>query len=96
MCGRCLDFFDLSHSRSSFTALRLETLSCFRQARLRPVDIGWYTGTMNELERIVREAATLGDEPALLATVVRVSGSSYRRAGARACSSPDRDGCRVV
>ncbi|WP_438043913.1 NTP transferase domain-containing protein [Sorangium sp. So ce128] len=52
---------------------------------------------MNELERIVREAATLVAErsPFLLATVVRVSGSSYRRPGARMLVAGDRwvSGC---
>jgi xanthine dehydrogenase accessory factor len=45
---------------------------------------------MNELERIVREAATLTASPYLLATVVRVSGSSYRRPGARMLVAGDR------
>ncbi|WP_437774950.1 NTP transferase domain-containing protein [Sorangium sp. So ce1097] len=52
---------------------------------------------MNELERIVREAARLSAErtPFLLATVVRVSGSSYRRPGARMLVAGDRwlSGC---
>ncbi|XYH96905.1 XdhC family protein [Sorangium sp. So ce1128] len=52
---------------------------------------------MNELERIVREAATLvaARSPLLLATVVRVSGSSYRRPGARMLVAGDRwlSGC---
>jgi xanthine dehydrogenase accessory factor len=52
---------------------------------------------MNELERIVREVARLESEasPYLLATVVRVSGSSYRRPGARMLISGDRwiSGC---
>lgn len=52
---------------------------------------------MNELERIVREAARLVAErsPFLLATVVRVSGSSYRRPGARMLVAGDRwlSGC---
>jgi xanthine/CO dehydrogenase XdhC/CoxF family maturation factor len=52
---------------------------------------------MNELERIVREAAALTRERAtfLLATVVRVSGSSYRRPGARMLVAGDRwvSGC---
>jgi xanthine dehydrogenase accessory factor len=48
---------------------------------------------MNELERIVREAATT--DGFLLATVVRVSGSSYRRPGARMLVAGDRwvSGC---
>lgn len=48
---------------------------------------------MNELERIVREASQL--ETYLLATVVRVSGSSYRRPGARMLVAGDRwiSGC---
>ncbi|MDX2087257.1 MAG: NTP transferase domain-containing protein [Kofleriaceae bacterium] len=47
---------------------------------------------MNELERIVREAKQLAEacEPYLLATVVRVAGSSYRRPGARMLVSGDR------
>ena len=47
---------------------------------------------MNELERIVREAARLDAEHAgyLLATVVRVVGSSYRRPGARMLVAGDR------
>ncbi|MBX3156364.1 MAG: NTP transferase domain-containing protein [Deltaproteobacteria bacterium] len=47
---------------------------------------------MNELERIVREAAVLSaaESPYLLATVVRVSGSSYRRPGARMLVAGDR------
>jgi xanthine dehydrogenase accessory factor len=47
---------------------------------------------MNELERIVREAARLDAErtPYLLATVVRVQGSSYRRPGARMLVAGDR------
>ena len=52
---------------------------------------------MNELERIVREAARLETEGAafLLATVVRVAGSSYRRPGARMLVAGDRwvSGC---
>lgn len=50
---------------------------------------------MNELERIVREAARLGDAETLLATVVRVTGSSYRRPGARMLVAGDRwvSGC---
>ncbi|WP_437573258.1 NTP transferase domain-containing protein [Sorangium sp. So ce887] len=52
---------------------------------------------MNEIERIVREAAALATErsPFLLATVVRVSGSSYRRPGARMLVAGDRwlSGC---
>jgi xanthine dehydrogenase accessory factor len=52
---------------------------------------------MNELERIVREAARLEAEGAafLLATVVRVAGSSYRRPGARMLVAGDRwvSGC---
>src|SRR5436190_9952870 len=49
-----------------------------------PHDLGEEgSGPMNELERIAREASRLGDAPYLLATVVRVSGSSYRRPGAR-------------
>jgi xanthine/CO dehydrogenase XdhC/CoxF family maturation factor len=52
---------------------------------------------MNELERIVREAAALTREGAtyLLATVVRVAGSSYRRPGARMLVAGDRwvSGC---
>lgn len=49
---------------------------------------------MNELERIVREAAKLTDT-SLLATVVRVSGSSYRRPGARMLVAGERwvSGC---
>jgi xanthine dehydrogenase accessory factor len=43
---------------------------------------------MNELERIVREAAQL--DAFLLATVVRVQGSSYRRPGARMLVAGDR------
>jgi xanthine dehydrogenase accessory factor len=47
---------------------------------------------MNELERIVREAATLATHHAsyLLATVVRVRGSAYRRPGARMLIAGDR------
>jgi xanthine dehydrogenase accessory factor len=47
---------------------------------------------MNELERIVREAATLSTQGAsfLLATVVRVRGSAYRRPGARMLIAGDR------
>jgi xanthine dehydrogenase accessory factor len=47
---------------------------------------------MNELERIVREAARLEAEGSafLLATVVRVAGSSYRRPGARMLVAGDR------
>ncbi|WP_433927293.1 NTP transferase domain-containing protein [Sorangium cellulosum] len=52
---------------------------------------------MNELERIVREATKLVADrsPFLLATVVRVSGSSYRRPGARMLVAGDRwlSGC---
>jgi xanthine dehydrogenase accessory factor len=52
---------------------------------------------MNELERIVREAARLEAEQSsfLLATVVRVAGSSYRRPGARMLVAGDRwlSGC---
>ena len=52
---------------------------------------------MNELERIVREAAQLEAEGSdfLLATVVRVAGSSYRRPGARMLVAGDRwvSGC---
>ena len=52
---------------------------------------------MNELERIVREAARLEAEGSafLLATVVRVAGSSYRRPGARMLVAGDRwvSGC---
>ena len=52
---------------------------------------------MNELERIVHEAARLEAEGAafLLATVVRVAGSSYRRPGARMLVAGDRwvSGC---
>jgi xanthine dehydrogenase accessory factor len=52
---------------------------------------------MNELERIVREAARLEAEGSafLLATVVRVAGSSYRRPGARMLVAKDRwvSGC---
>ncbi|WP_437475872.1 NTP transferase domain-containing protein [Sorangium sp. So ce1014] len=52
---------------------------------------------MNEIERIVREAAALATDrsPFLLATVVRVSGSSYRRPGARMLVAGDRwlSGC---
>lgn len=52
---------------------------------------------MNELERIVGEAARLEAEGAafLLATVVRVAGSSYRRPGARMLVAGDRwvSGC---
>ncbi|MDB4957164.1 MAG: hypothetical protein JWO36_4733 [Myxococcales bacterium] len=50
---------------------------------------------MNELERIVREATALTGDPYLLATVVRVSGSSYRRPGARMLVAGDRwvSGC---
>ena len=46
---------------------------------------------MNELERIAREAAHLDERGAsyLLATVVRVAGSSYRRPGARLLLLPD-------
>jgi xanthine/CO dehydrogenase XdhC/CoxF family maturation factor len=47
---------------------------------------------MNELERIVHEAARLEAEGSafLLATVVRVAGSSYRRPGARMLVARDR------
>ncbi len=47
---------------------------------------------MNELERIAREAKLLDDRGGtyLLATVVRVSGSSYRRPGARMLVADDR------
>jgi xanthine dehydrogenase accessory factor len=52
---------------------------------------------MNELERIASEAARLEAEGCafLLATVVRVSGSSYRRPGARMLVAGDRwlSGC---
>ena len=52
---------------------------------------------MNELERIAREAARLEAEGSafLLATVVRVVGSSYRRPGARMLVAGDRwiSGC---
>jgi xanthine dehydrogenase accessory factor len=52
---------------------------------------------MNELERIASEAARLEAEGSafLLATVVRVSGSSYRRPGARMLVAGDRwlSGC---
>jgi xanthine dehydrogenase accessory factor len=50
---------------------------------------------MNELERIVREATALAAQPYLLATVVRVAGSSYRRPGARMLVAGDRwlSGC---
>jgi xanthine/CO dehydrogenase XdhC/CoxF family maturation factor len=52
---------------------------------------------MNELERIAREAARLEAEGSafLLATVVRVAGSSYRRPGARMLVAHDRwlSGC---
>src|SRR5947199_6503993 len=50
---------------------------------------------MNELERIVREASALAAQPYLLATVVGVSGSSYRRPGARMLVAGDRwvSGC---
>jgi xanthine dehydrogenase accessory factor len=50
---------------------------------------------MNELERISREATALVEQPYLLATVVRVSGSSYRRPGARMLVAGDRwlSGC---
>ena len=52
---------------------------------------------MNELERIVREASRLEAEGSafLLATVVRVAGSSYRRPGARMLVAGDRwlSGC---
>jgi xanthine dehydrogenase accessory factor len=52
---------------------------------------------MNELERIVGEAAQLEAEGSdfLLATVVRVAGSSYRRPGARMLVAGDRwvSGC---
>ncbi len=52
---------------------------------------------MNELERIVREAAALeaAGSPYLLATVVRVAGSSYRRPGARMLVAGERwlSGC---
>lgn len=52
---------------------------------------------MNELERITREAATLQAEGSeyLLATVVRVAGSSYRRPGARMLVAGERwlSGC---
>src|SRR5262249_48168236 len=44
---------------------------------------------MNELERIVRDAEQLAGD-LLLATVVKVSGSSYRRPGARMLVSGDR------
>ncbi len=49
---------------------------------------------MNELERITREAVHT-DEAYLLATVVRVAGSSYRRPGARMLVAGDRwlSGC---
>lgn len=49
---------------------------------------------MNELERIVREAGALA-QTYLLATVVRVSGSSYRRPGARMLVAGERwiSGC---
>lgn len=43
---------------------------------------------MNELERIVRAARSGGEQ--LLATVVRVEGSSYRRPGARMLVAGDR------
>jgi xanthine/CO dehydrogenase XdhC/CoxF family maturation factor/CTP:molybdopterin cytidylyltransferase MocA len=45
---------------------------------------------MNELERIVREVARLEGATYLLATVVRVSGSSYRRPGARMLVAGER------
>ncbi|MBS1120290.1 MAG: hypothetical protein H6Q90_2518 [Deltaproteobacteria bacterium] len=45
---------------------------------------------MNELERIVREAERLVAAEHLLATVVRVEGSSYRRPGARMLVAGDR------
>lgn len=47
---------------------------------------------MNELERIARESAALvaAGSPFLLATVVRVSGSSYRRPGARMLVAGER------
>ncbi|MBA2544342.1 MAG: XdhC family protein, partial [Deltaproteobacteria bacterium] len=47
---------------------------------------------MNELERIVSEAARLEAEGTafLLATVVRVAGSSYRRPGARMLVAGER------
>lgn len=52
---------------------------------------------MNELERIVREASRLEAQGSafLLATVVRVAGSSYRRPGARMLVAGDRwvSGC---
>src|SRR3954469_2587480 len=50
---------------------------------------------MNELERIAREASALAAESYLLATVVRVAGSSYRRPGARMLVAGDRwvSGC---
>lgn len=52
---------------------------------------------MNELERIAHAAATLANDgaPYLLATVVRVAGSSYRRPGARMLVAGDRwiSGC---
>src|SRR5688572_33285636 len=45
---------------------------------------------MNELERIVREVARLDGTPYLVATVVRGSGSSYRRPGARMLVAGER------
>ncbi|UJR83061.1 NTP transferase domain-containing protein [Sandaracinus amylolyticus] len=50
---------------------------------------------MNELERIVARASELDGAPCLLATVVRVRGSSYRRPGARMLVAGDRwvSGC---
>ncbi|AKF04379.1 XdhC family protein [Sandaracinus amylolyticus] len=50
---------------------------------------------MNELERIVAEASRIDGAPRLLATVVRVRGSSYRRPGARMLVAGDRwvSGC---
>ncbi len=58
-------------------------------------DLGLESTAVTELERIVREASTLAGEPFLLATVVRVSGSSYRRPGARMLVAGDRwlSGC---
>ncbi len=51
-----------------------------------------YSFGVNELERIAREAAHLDERGAsyLLATVVRVAGSSYRRPGARMLVADDR------
>jgi len=51
-----------------------------------------YSSAMNELERIVREADRLdaAGAPYLIATVVRVEGSSYRRPGARMLVAADR------